>query len=184
MEGYISEIRMFAGNFEPKYWSFCSGQTIAISSNQALFSLIGTIYGGNGTTNFMLPDLRGRVPVGTGTGTNLPTVSLGQSSGTPTVTLTQNQLPTHSHSATASVKPQAGTGRVTLGCDPTNAFMGQTPSGTAIYTATATDNVFMGSNAVSIQIDNSGNGMPFSIMQPYLGMNYIICLQGIFPSRN
>jgi microcystin-dependent protein len=184
MEGYIAEIRMFAGNFEPKNWAFCSGQILAISTNQALFSLIGTYYGGNGVSNFQLPDLRGRVAVGVGPGSNLPPIVLGEQAGKLSATLTQNELPTHTHTATATVTPKAGTGKVSLVSDPTNNFMGQTPAATPIYTATPTANVFMGSNSVNVQIATAGSGQSFSIMQPYLGMNYIICLYGIFPSRN
>ena len=184
MDGYIAEIRMFAGNFEPMNWLFCAGQTLAIQNYTALYALIGTIYGGNGTTNFMLPDLRGRVPVGTGTGHNLPAVSLGESSGATSVTLTQNQLPTHTHTATATVTPKASTDKLSLVSDPTNNFLGQTTSTNPIYVASPATTVQMGSSPVNIQIADAGNGLPFSIMQPYIGMNYIICINGIFPSRS
>jgi microcystin-dependent protein len=184
MDGTIGEIRMFAGNFAPLNWNYCDGTRIAIQTNTALYSILGALYGGDGNTYFLLPDLRGRVPVGVGQGTNLPTIALGETNGAYQHTLTNNELTSHTHTATASVTPQAGTGRVTLVCDPTNAFMGQTPSGTAIYTTTPTANVFMGSNPVAVQIGNTGNSTPFSLMQPYLGMNYVICLYGYYPSRN
>ena len=101
MEGTIAEIRMFAGNFAPRNWAFCAGQTMAIASNTALFSLLGTTYGGNGQTTFALPDLRGRVPVGTGQGPGLSYISLGEVAGAATHTLTSTEMPAHTHTATA-----------------------------------------------------------------------------------
>jgi microcystin-dependent protein len=184
MEGTIGEIRMFAGNFAPLSWSFCNGAIIAIQSNSALFSILGTTYGGNGTVNFGLPDLQGRVPVGAGAGAGLPIVDLGDKDGAYQVGLTINELPPHIHTATATVTPKVGTGKVSLVSDPTNNYMGQTPAATPIYTATPTANVFMGSNTANVQIGLTGSGLPFSLMQPYVGLNYIICMYGTYPSRN
>jgi microcystin-dependent protein len=179
MEGYIAEIRMFGGTFAPRSWAFCAGQLLAISQNTALFSLLGTTYGGNGQTTFALPDFRGRVAVGTGQGPGLSNISLGEVSGTPSVTLTANQMPVHTHAITNTLAMQAA-GDGTLGTDATNRRVG--PG--AFYSASAADLVNMAPLSGSITMGNAGGSQPFSIMPPYLGMNYIICLEGIFPSRN
>lgn len=186
MEGTMGEIRMFAGTFAPMYWAYCDGTVLPIANYSALYAVIGTVFGGDGITNFALPDLKGRIPVGTGQGPGLANVVLGQKAGNNNFAITNNELPIHSHGATATFAPKVGldTGSIVLTSDPTNNFPGQTPSASAIYTATATANVFMGSNPVTMQINPAGNSIPFSIMQPYLGMNYVICTEGIFPSRN
>lgn len=179
MEGYIAEVRMFAGNFAPRSWAFCQGQTLSIAQNTALFSLLGTTYGGNGQTTFVLPDFRGRVAVGTGTGPGLPQVTLGEVAGTATVTLLQTQMPAHTHALTGSLTMQAA-GDGTLSTDASNRRIG--PG--AFYSASAADLVNMAPLNGTLTAANTGGNQPFSIMQPYLGMNYIICLEGIFPSRN
>jgi microcystin-dependent protein len=174
MEGYIAEIRMFAGNFAPRTWAFCAGQTISIASNTALFSLLGVTFGGNGTVTFGLPDLRGRVPVGAGQGPGLPNVVLGEVSGSPTQTLTTSQMPAHNHTVQLQGSSAAATSN--------------TPAGN--YLAVADDETYdsvgptvaMAANAITVGV--AGGSQPFSIMQPYLGMNFIICQFGIFPSRN
>jgi microcystin-dependent protein len=102
MEGYIAEIRLFAGNFAPRNWAFCQGQIMSISQNTALFSLLGTTYGGNGQTTFALPDFRGRVAVGTGQGPGLPNMTLGEMSGEPTHTLIVTEIPMHNHTINGS----------------------------------------------------------------------------------
>jgi len=178
MEGTIAELRMFAGNFAPRNWAFCAGQLLAIAQNTALFSILGTTYGGNGQTTFALPDLRGRVPVGTGQGPGLPNISLGEVSGSPTHTLIQTEMPAHNH----LIRVNANNANDSL---PANAY----PAAAVIPTDgnksvsaynSATDNNTLNPNAVAL----TGGNQPFSIMPPYLGMNYIICLFGIFPSRN
>jgi microcystin-dependent protein len=192
MEGTIGEIRMFAGTFAPRNWAFCAGQLMSISQNTALFSILGTTYGGNGQTTFALPDLRSRVPVGTGQGPGLTNITLGEVSGTETVTLLTTQMPAHTHTATATV-----TGTVTpkalddtgLGDTPGGQFPAISTAGSKIYTnATQTPDATMGSSPISatatVTIGISGNSQPVPIRNPYLGMNYIICLFGIFPSRN
>ena len=174
MEGTIGEIRMFAGNFAPRNWAFCAGQLLSISQNTALFSILGTTYGGNGQTTFALPDLRGRVPVGTGTGPGLPSVNLGEVSGTPTVTLLVSNLPAHNHPLNAV----------------TEAGSSATPTGNLLANTGALDKEYApaaGNTATAMgatAIGNTGSSTPINNMQPYLGMNYIICLFGIFPSRN
>jgi microcystin-dependent protein len=197
MEGTIGEIRMFAGNFAPRNWAFCQGQIMSIASNTALFSILGTTYGGNGQTTFALPDFRGRVAVGTGTGPGLTNVQLGQISGTETVTLLTTQIPAHIHTATAGT---GGSGTATLNAVTANGNT-QSPSGNylaASRTASVASYIESGTtaamNAGSITLSNitagaptigiTGGSQPHSNMQPYLGMNYVICLFGIFPSRD
>lgn len=184
MEGYMAEIRMFAGNFAPRFWSFCDGSLLPISQYSALFALLGTYYGGNGTTNFALPDLRGRVPVGTGTGQGLQTVELGELSGATENTLLLSNMPAHNHTAAATVNPAANSGGrgVTTTNTPANNFPVATSDSNNIYATTA--NVQMGQSTVAVNVGLTGLGQPVNNMQPYLGMNYIICVEGIFPSRN
>lgn len=181
MEGTIAEIRMFAGNFAPRNWAFCAGQTIAIASNTALFSLLGTTYGGNGQTTFCLPDFRGRVAVGTGQGPGLPNVNLGEMAGTNTVTLSVGNLPAHNHSATVTVNVAVSN----VGADSTSpnaAYLTDTQND--FYTTGAAAGLKLAGTTGTATIGFTGNNIPFSIEQPYLGMNYIICQYGIFPSRN
>jgi microcystin-dependent protein len=179
MEGTIAEIRMFAGTFAPRNWAFCAGQILSIAQNTALFSLLGTTYGGNGQTTFALPDFRGRVAVGTGQGSGLSNISLGEVAGTPTQTLTINQMPIHTHAIAGTLTMQAA-GDGTLGTDATNRRVG--PG--SFYSASAADLVNMAPLSGSITAGNAGSSQPFSTMPPYLGMNYIVCMFGIFPSRN
>ena len=177
MEGYIAQIIMFAGNFAPKFWAFCAGQILSISQNTALFSLLGTMYGGNGQTTFALPDLRGRVPVGTGQGPGLPNINLGEVSGTPTTTLNVNQMPSHNHTALTSVAVSSAntTSEEAAG----NILANQAQN---FYAPVGTANGSLG--GVTTTVSLNGGNQPVNIMQPYLGMNYVICLQGIYPSRN
>nr|WP_199000330.1 tail fiber protein [Flavobacterium sp. ASV13] len=180
MEGTISEIRLFAGNFSPKYWATCSGQIMNISTNQALFSLLGTTYGGNGITTFALPDYRGRIPVGTGVAQGITQFPLGSLTGTNTVTASSLNLPLHTHvapQASFALKSFADTGGTG---SPTNANLA---SLTGLYSAKTADSALKPVTPV-ITVAQTGNNQPITIQQPYLGMNYVICLQGIFPSRN
>jgi len=171
MEPYIAQVMLFAGNFAIRGWALCEGQILPISQHSALFSLLGTTYGGDGETTFGLPDLRGRVPIGPGTGPGLPAYQVGQRSGTSTTTLTQLNLPSHSHTILAN----------------SNKGNTNTPSGNYLaateevqgYNNTNADNA-LNSDAVG----NTGNGQAFNNMQPYLAMYYEIALIGVFPSRN
>jgi microcystin-dependent protein len=187
MEGTIGEIRLFAGNFAPRTWAFCDGSLIAIQSNTALFSILGTTYGGNGQSTFGLPDLRGRMAIGVGQGPGLSSIVLGEVAGTETVMLTQNQLPMHTHTATTTVSLKASNtaanvvtplaGNVLavaqdINTDPVKVYSSATP------------NVDLGSGQATTTIQPVGGNNAFSIMNPFLGLNYIICLYGIFPSRN
>jgi microcystin-dependent protein len=183
MEGTIGEIRMFAGTFSPRTWAFCNAQLISISQNTALFSILGTTYGGNGQTTFALPDFRGRVAVGTGTGPGLPNIQLGQMAGTPTATLLTTNMPAHNHAITGTVTMQANNDATGLTDDATGARTGL-PTTPNIY-STATDALVpMAPAVVNLTAGVNGGSQPFSIMPPYLGMNYIICMFGIFPSRD
>ncbi len=173
MEGYIAEIRNFAGNFPPRGWLFCNGSLQSIAQNTALFSLVGTTYGGDGQTTFGIPDLRSRLAVGTGNGPGLSGKVLGEMAGSENVTLTTANMPAHIHamnasSDTASVGTPAGN---SLGA---NARGGITP-----FAPGNTSQVAMGSTTGSV-----GSNSPVNTIQPYLGMNYIICVEGIYPSRN
>ena len=170
-EGFIGEIRMFAGNFAPKDWAFCQGQLLSISQNTALFSILGTTYGGDGRSTFALPNLSGRVPVGVGQGAGLTNRQLGEMSGTETVTLTTAQMPAHSH----TVNAVTADGNQNL---PTNSFPANTKTLDKEY-STVAPNTTMNPTMIGV----SGGSQPFGVMQPSLGMNYIICVNGIYPSR-
>ena len=172
VETFLGEIRMFAGNFAPTGWAFCQGQLLPIAQNTALFSLLGTTYGGNGTTTFALPDLRGRVPVGFGQGPGLSNKDLGQQFGTETVTLTTAQMPAHSHTVNAVTTE----GNQNL---PTNSLPANTKALDKEY-SDAASNTTMKSGMIGI----TGSSQPVNISQPSLGVNFIIALQGIYPSRN
>lgn len=187
MEGTIGEVRMFAGNFSPRSWAFCEGQLQSIASNTALFSVIGTTYGGDGRTTFALPDLRGRAPIGPGTGPGLPSYREGERGGSTTNTLTVNQMPSHNHLATGVVK----TASASASNDPSGNYPGpasgrDTVTGANVqvsaYGTSAAGNG--GANGVDVTVGNTGGNLPINNMQPYLSVYYIICLYGTFPSRN
>lgn len=209
-EPFIGEIRMFAGTYAPRGWAFCQGQLLAIASNSALFSILGTNYGGNGTTTFGLPNLQGRSPVGTGNGGGLTPVVLGQVAGTENVNLTTAQLPIHAPTATfagtaspvtgtvdvatatptAMVPPAAGAttylSATTVKVGPTNAvinglFTGTAPDSTKANLGGLHGNV---TPAGTVTVNPVGGSQPIGIRNPYLGMNFIIALEGIYPSRN
>lgn len=169
---YIGEIRIFAGNFAPQNWATCAGQVIAISQNEALFALVGTTYGGDGQQTFNLPNLQGRVPIHQTSG-----YVLGQTSGAESVTLTSAQLPAHTHTLHASdsrgnVSSPAGALWATDGTGVAAPYRKPTSGGTPVALHPATI------------APNSGGGQPHENRQPYLALNYIISLFGIFPSQN
>ena len=176
MEGTVAEIRLFAGNFAPRNWALCQGQLMSIAQNTALFALIGTFYGGNGQTTFALPDLRGRVPVGVGQGPGLSLKDQGQIGGVESVTLLTSQMPAHNHNV--NVNAGAGTSGV-----PTNNYIAGAVDATAnaipSFAAAPTANT-LNPNSLS----PVGQSQPHENMPPFLVLNYIICLFGIFPSRN
>ncbi len=176
MEGTIGEIRLFAGNFNPKTWAFCNGQILSIVQNQALFAILGTTYGGDGRTTFALPDFRGRVAIGAGQGPGLSPYTLGEQTGSPTVTLTTPNLPPHTHNQMASSgEPTQNSAQ---GASLASNGRSTTPPMPNIYT---NYNIPVPMNSVTAP---TGNNQPLSIVQPVLGMNYIICLYGMFPPRD
>ena len=169
-EPFVGEIRMFAGNFAPRGWAFCDGQLLSVSQNDALFSLFGTIYGGDGRTTFGLPDLRGRVPVHAGSGPGLSDRRLGTKSGAEKVTLTVNQLPAHSHTMQASSAAATAD-------EPTSNVLASS-AGTSYYTAGAP------SAAMGGTVGNSGGSQSHSNLMPFLCIHFIVALVGIYPSRH
>ena len=165
---FIGEIRMFGGNFAPMGWAFCSGQLLPISQNDALFSLIGTTYGGDGQSTFGLPDLQGRIPIHQGSG-----FTLGQKGGAESVTLTTQQIPSHAH------PPQCKSTAGELG-SPQNAVWAASTSNQTIYSdSPPTANVMS-----SACMKNDGGSQPHDNMMPYLVISFIIALEGIYPSQN
>ena len=181
MEGYVGEVRMFGGSFAPRSWQTCQGQILPIAQYTALFTLIGTTYGGDGQTTFGLPDLRGRVAIHTGQGAGLSSYVLGQMDGTESVTLTATEVGNHTHSITGSagilVSSQDGHTPI-----PVNNF--PAINGDMIYSS-ASDNSQMAPATVSLTANpSSGGSQPISIMKPFLALNFIICLEGIYPTQN
>lgn len=167
---YVGEIRMFAGNFAPVGWMLCQGQTLAISQNETLFQLIGTSYGGDGQSTFNLPNLASRVPVHMGAGPDGNTYQIAEMAGVESVTLTTQQIPAHTHPFTASLSP--GTSN-----NPGNAVVGSSPSVQMFYGLTPADPMSPQS------ITPAGGSQPHENMQPFLSINFIISLTGLFPSQ-
>ncbi len=172
MEPFIGEIKMFAGNFAPRGFALCDGQLLAVSQNDALFSLLGTIYGGDGRTTFALPDLRGRLPVHFGQGPGLPSRTIGARSGQETVTITQNQMPAHTHSANALNKPgDSG--------NPQDRHWAADMGADKNYTEEPADTPMDSNNLTA-----TGGVQSHTNLMPFLCVNFIIALVGIYPSRN
>jgi len=165
---YVGEIKMFAGNFAPSGWEFCAGQLLSIAENETLFVLIGTIYGGDGQQTFALPDLRGRLPINQGQGSGLSSYAIGQTFGVESVTLTTNQMPAHTH------VPQANSGPASSG-----------PS-LGVWASSSGIQAYAPSGAVSAMnvasVGSQGGSQPHENRMPYLAVNFIIALFGIFPS--
>ena len=169
-EPYIGEIKMFAGNFAPRGWALCDGALLAVSSNDALFSLLGTIYGGDGRTTFGLPELRGRIPIHMGSGPGLSSRAWGQKSGSESVTVTAAQLPVHQHAPLSITEPANTT-------NPAGALPAQAASATF---RTSGSLAAMASGSVG----NTGGSQAHPNVQPFLCVNFIIALTGVYPSRN
>lgn len=177
-EPYIGEIRIFGFNFAPRGWAFCDGQTIPISQNTALFSILGTVYGGNGTTTFQLPNLQDRAPMHWRDGPGLTPRTLGEVLGSPTVTLTNDQIPSHSHALFGAVVSPANAAQQVSA--PTNqAYVSISNPGQA-YATTNSPPVAFAPQAIG----NTGGNQPHENLQPILALNFCIALEGIFPSRN
>ena len=173
MNPFLAQIVMFAGNFAPRGWAFCEGQLLPIAQNQALFSLLGTTYGGDGRTTFALPDLRGRSPIQQGHGPGLSDIKLGQRGGIETKTLMITELPSHNHMGAIKVSSAAADDDV----PGTNVSIG---AAEIFVEGVANTNLASG----SVTTTNTGGQQPFNIRNPFLGINYIIALQGVFPSRS
>lgn len=172
-EPFLGEIKMFGGNFAPRSYSFCNGQLVSIAQNTALFSLLGTTFGGDGQTTFGLPDLRGRVPIHQGQGPGLSPYVMGQVSGAETVTLLSSQLPAHNHTVTCST----GGGNAVA---PANNFWASEPNAEAASFSNAAANTAMSPAAIGL----SGGGQAHDNMAPFLCLSFIIAVEGVFPSRN
>ena len=189
-EAFLGMIASFGFNYAPRGWALCAGQLLAIQENSALFALLGTQFGGNGTNNFQLPDLRGRVMVGQGQGNGLTNRFMGEMAGSELTAISQNNMPAHTHSADLSgvsvtVKVSSS---VSSSTSPTgrNLTLGAS-DGSKIYSASAPDTALnIGGNGLAGSINNSmaGGSIPVNNMQPYLVVNQCIALMGIFPSRN
>ncbi|MEO8239838.1 MAG: tail fiber protein [Flavobacterium sp.] len=182
-EPFIGEIKIFGFNFPPRGYMACSGQLLSIAQNTALFSLLGTTYGGNGVQTFGLPNLQGRMPIGQGQGAGLPNYTMGQVSGATNVTVLTSNMPAHIHTLNAvSVKIKASSGNADE-TSPDGNYPANT-TGASFSGNGPTANVFTGGTTVSGTTDIAGSGLPVSVMNPYLVINYSIATQGIFPSRN
>lgn len=170
-EPFLGEIQMVGFNFAPRGWAFCNGSLLSIAQNDALFALLGTIYGGDGQTTFALPDLRGRIPLNQGQGPGLTNRVIGEAGGAESVTLIEGQMPAHSHQmwiATNGTRTSAANGNLLAGGEAD------------IYSRSATPSVGLAPS----QLASAGSSLPHDNMQPVLAVNFIISLEGIFPSRN
>lgn len=175
MEPFVAQIMLFGGNFAPRGWAFCDGQLLPISSNAALFSILGTTFGGDGRTTFALPDLRGRVPMHAGAGPGLTPRQVGQQIGVEDVTLREQQIPHHGHDMLVASAAPTGDRASGDAIAKTPIYVANNPSDPATQPSVALN---------SRTIAAAGGGQPHKNMQPTLCINYIIALQGIFPSRN
>jgi len=170
---FVGQLMLVPFNFNPRGWAFCQGQLLAISQNTALFSLLGTSYGGDGKSTYALPNLQGRVPVGFGQGPGLSDYVLGQSAGEDTVTLLNNEMPQHTHAPLADGGP-GGTD------SPVNGTPARLIGGTPYAPSNSSLNQQMNTSVVQ----PAGSSLPHNNLMPYLTLNWIIALQGVFPSRN
>lgn len=173
---YIGEIMLFAGNFAPNGYLTCNGQLLQISQYSALYSILGTMYGGNGSTNFALPNLNGRAPIGIGQLAGGSTYTQGQAAGSESVTLTTNQLPAHNHPL--NVSTAAGTMATPAGNVPAVATLASNEEGVNAYAAAGSLTA-----AATAAIGMAGGNQSVSVLSPYLALNYVIAVNGIYPSR-
>jgi microcystin-dependent protein len=181
MQDTLAFVGMFAGNFAPRGYELCNGQLISIAQNTALFAVIGTIYGGDGQSTFGLPDLRGRIAVGTGQGPGLSSYVEGETGGTETITLTANNIGNHSHglTGTAGILVSSQDGHTPVASNNFPAVNGDN-----IYAST-TDNSLMAPASLSLTTNPAGTAaQPVDNTKPYLAINFVIAVEGIFPSRN
>ena len=173
-EPFLAEIKIFAGNFAPRGWALCDGQILPINQNQSLYSLLGTTYGGDGRTSFALPDLRGRLPMHYGNG-----YTLGSKGGSETVTLTPAEIPSHTHTI-ADVKLMAHDGAGTE-ADPGGRALAHSVNNTPYTNATPDAEL---ASSITLTVGNTGGGQAHNNLHPYLCLNFIIALRGLFPSRS
>ncbi|MDY7562739.1 tail fiber protein [Pseudomonas sp. 10B1] len=196
MDVFIGNIQMFGFNFAPRGWALCDGSLLQVQQFQALFTLLGTTYGGNGSVNFSLPDLRSRLPIGQGAGPNLTPRTVGDHSGTESVVATLDNLPTHSHGTTAlhavtAVKLANAPSNPATVPTATNSYLGASISGGPTSAAIYSDqqgNAPVTLSGVTTGItgitDPAGKGLPMATMNPFLAVNFSIALEGLFPTRN
>jgi microcystin-dependent protein len=220
MEGYLGEIRLWAPNFAPRNWLYCDGQLLSIADNSALYALLGTVYGGNGSTNFGLPDFRGRVPVGAGQGPGLNFMRSGWMGGYESIRMSKEQMPEHTHTAKfegtggttnqepltteVTVNAQNGkgnkdnaegnywaTGALSSDRDPKSVPNGYTSESTSLVqmapdavNVTVSGGGGSGITGGTVTVDSAGGGQPMENRQPFTGISYIICVNGLFPARN
>jgi len=179
---FVAEIRIFPFNFAPTGWALCNGQLLPIAQNTALFSLIGTFYGGDGRSNFALPNLQASVPIAQGQGPGLTSRVVGESGGESAVALLQSQLPAHSHTlqATTTTGTTATAAGSQLALAAAGGGKGSASSVANFYSGNTANATAMSPNAIGA----SGGGQPHNNMMPYLGLNFCIALQGIFPPRS
>jgi microcystin-dependent protein len=178
MDGTIGEIRLFAAAFAPKNWWYCDGSLIAIRTNTALFSILGTYYGGDGKTTFGLPDLKGRTVLGAGQGPGLSSYELGQMDGANSITLTNAELPSHTHVSVGNISVPAYSDEGDSP-DPNQNILAAKAN---MYSTTGVDTA-MKASAYTVEVSLTGGNQPLALNQPSLGMNYIICMYGNFPPR-
>ncbi len=178
-EPFLGQIQMFGFTFAPRGWANCDGQLLSIAQNSALFSLLGTTYGGDGRTTFGLPDLRGRAAIHTGNGPGLSPRSLGQRGGTQTNTLAIGNMPSHTHTATALLNVTNDSGDMST---PEDNIIAQKSRSNNF--STNPPDVVMSADAISVTVTNNGGGQPVNNMSPFLTVRYCIATTGVFPSRN
>jgi microcystin-dependent protein len=201
MEPFIGQIIMFAGNFAPRDWAFCDGELLPISQNQSLYSILGTTYGGDGRTTFGLPDFRGRVPIGQGQGNGLTSRIMGEQIGIEDITLSTAQMPIHSHAAKTTISGSSVTAKLKASSEvgttnvPLNNYLAK-PSNIGLQSINMYDSsadIEMASDAIEIDLsavtantttDDTGGNSAHNNIQPSLVMNYIICMNGVYPSRS
>ena len=171
---FLGEIKFFSGNFAPRGWALCNGQSLSIAANTALFSLLGTTYGGNGTTTFSLPNFQCCVPMHQGAGVGLGTYVMGETVGAPTTTLTPSNIPEHTHAL-------LGTAAVGNLRDPDNAVLASPGRNHDVY---ANGGTAVAMAAAALPAFGSSSPSPITRLQPFLNLNFIIALEGIYPSRN
>jgi microcystin-dependent protein len=201
MDTFIGQIIMFAGNFAPRDWAFCDGELLPISQNQSLYSILGTTYGGDGRTTFGLPDFRGRVPIGQGQGNGLTSRRMGEQIGIEDITLSTAQMPIHSHAAKTTISGSSVTAKLKASSEvgttnvPLNNYLAK-PSNIGLQSINMYDSsadIEMASDAIEIDLsavtantttDDTGGNSAHNNIQPSLVMNYIICMNGVYPPRN